>query len=44
VIPLILAACALVFALVDEAQARGRSLTGWAVAFLAIALLWGHVG
>ena len=40
----ILAACALVLALVDEASAHGRDLMGWAVAFLAVAFLWGRLG
>lgn len=41
-IALILAA--LILALVDELQAHGRSLTGWAVVVLCVALLWGRLG
>ena len=41
---LVLAACALVLALVSEVEARGRSLVGWAVVFLAVAFLWGRLG
>jgi hypothetical protein len=40
VIPVVLIAVALILALVDELQAQGRSLTGWAVVLVAIALLW----
>lgn len=43
-IPTILTVVALILALVDEFQAQGRSLTGWAVALIAIALLWGKLG
>jgi hypothetical protein len=32
---------ALILALVDEFQARGRSLLGWAVVLVCIGLLWG---
>ncbi len=39
----ILFAVALVLALVDEFQAQGKSLTGWAVVFIAIGLLWGNL-
>lgn len=42
-IPTILAAVALILALVDEFRGRGESLTGWAVVFLAIAMLWGDL-
>jgi len=35
---------ALVLALVEELQSRGRSLVGWAVVFLCLALLWGRIG
>jgi hypothetical protein len=42
-VPTILFAVALVLALVDEFQAQGKSLTGWAVAFIAIGLLWGNL-
>ena len=40
----ILIAVALILALVDELRAQGQSLTGWAVIFLAIALLVGRLG
>jgi hypothetical protein len=43
-VPTLLALVALILALVDEVQARGRSLTGWAVVALALALLWGKLG
>ena len=42
-IPLVLTIVALVLALVDQAQARGRSLVAWAVVFLCVALLWGRI-
>jgi len=42
-IPLALTVVALVLALIDEFQAQGRSLVGWAVVFLCIALLWGRI-
>ena len=35
---------ALVLALVEEFQAQGRSLLGWAVVFVCIGLLWGSFG
>lgn len=35
---------ALVLAAVDEVQAQGRSLLGWAVIVLAAALLWSKLG
>jgi hypothetical protein len=35
---------ALVLALVDEFQAQGRSLVGWAVVLVCIALLAGRLG
>ena len=35
---------ALILALVDEFQAQGRSLVGWAVVFVCIALLIGRLG
>ena len=41
--PDILVVVALILALVDEFRARGQSLTGWAVAFVCIALLWGKL-
>ena len=40
----ILIAVALILALIDELRAQGQSLTGWAVIFLAIALLVGRLG
>ena len=40
-IPTILFVVALVLALVEEFQAQGRSLLGWAVVFVCIGLLWG---
>lgn len=43
-VPLILVVVALVLALVEEFQAQGRSLVGWAVVFLALAELWGRFG
>jgi len=43
-IPLVLTIVALVLAIVAEFQAQGRSLVGWAVVFLCIALLWGRIG
>ena len=43
-IPTILFVVALILALVDEFQAQGRSLVGWAVVAIAIGLLWGHLG
>ena len=39
----ILIAVALILALIDELRAQGQSLTGWAVIFLAIALLVGRL-
>jgi drug/metabolite transporter superfamily protein YnfA len=42
-IPTILIIVGLLLALVDEFRARGQSLTGWAVVFIAIALLWGRL-
>jgi hypothetical protein len=42
--PTILEIVALILALVAEFQAQGRSILGWAVVALAIALLWGHLG
>lgn len=40
-IPTILFVVALLLALVDEFRAKGQSLTGWAVVFISIGLLWG---
>jgi hypothetical protein len=42
-IPTILVIVALILALVDEFQANGRSLVGWAVVLLCIAGLWGQL-
>ena len=39
----ILFAVALILALVDEFQTQGKSLVAWAVVFIAIGLLWGHL-
>ena len=35
---------ALILAFVEEFQAHGRSILGYAVILIAIALLWGHIG
>lgn len=43
-VPTILIVVGLILALVDEFQAKGQSLVGWAVVLIAIALLWGKVG
>lgn len=40
-VPTILFIVALILALIDEFRARGQSLTGWAVVFIALGLLWG---
>ena len=40
-IPEILFIVALILALIEEFQASGRSLVGWAVALVCIGLLWG---
>ena len=42
--PTVLALVALILALVDELQAQGKSILGWAVVALAAALLWGKLG
>lgn len=42
-IPDILVLVALILALIDEFRAKGQSLTGWAVVFVCIALLWSHI-
>ena len=42
-IPILLFIIALVLALIDEFQAQGRSLVGWAVVFIAVGLLWGQI-
>lgn len=41
-IPVILFAVALILAFVEEFQAQGRSLVGWAVVAIALGLLWGQ--
>jgi hypothetical protein len=40
-VPEILFIVALVLALIEEFQAQGRSLLGWAVVAVCIGLLWG---
>ena len=42
-IPTVLFLVALILALVDEFQARGQSLLGWAVVIISIGLLWGNL-
>jgi hypothetical protein len=42
--PTLLYIIALIFALVAEFQAQGRSIVGWAVVCLALGLLWGKLG
>ncbi len=42
-IPVLLFAIALILALIEEFQAQGRSLVGWAVVFIALGLLWGNL-
>jgi hypothetical protein len=41
--PDVLILIALALALVEEFQAQGRSLTGWAVVLVCAALLWGRL-
>jgi len=43
-IPTILIIGALLLALIEEFQAQGRSLIGWAVVLVCVALLWGQLG
>jgi hypothetical protein len=43
-IPTILELIALVFAVVDLVQVQAKSLLGWAVVLVCIALLWVHLG
>jgi drug/metabolite transporter superfamily protein YnfA len=43
-IPTLLVIVALVLALIDEFRANGQSLTGWAVVFVCLSLLWGNLG
>ena len=33
----------LLLALLEELNARGRSILGWAVVFVCLALLWGRI-
>jgi hypothetical protein len=40
-VPEILFIVALVLALIEEFQAQGRSLLGWAVVAVCVGLLWG---
>lgn len=40
-LPDVFVVVALILALADELRSRGQSLTGWAVVFVCIALLWG---
>lgn len=42
-VPFILEIVALVLAIITEFQAQGRSLLGWAVVALCVALLWGRI-
>lgn len=42
-VPTLLLIGALLLALVDEFQAQGRSLTGWAVVLVCLSLLWGNL-
>ena len=35
---------ALILALVEEGQSHLHSLLGWAVVFVCLGLLWGHIG
>ena len=43
-IAIVLFIVALVLALVEEFQAQGRSLIGWAVVAICVGLLYGHLG
>lgn len=43
-IALALTIAALVLALIEEFNAGGRSLLGWAVVLICAALLWGRLG
>lgn len=42
-IPTLLIIGGLVLALIEEFQAQGRSLLGWAVVLVCVALLWGNL-
>jgi hypothetical protein len=41
--PTILIIGGLLLALIEEYQAQGRSLVGWAVVLVCVALLWGQL-
>ena len=41
-VPMVLILFAGLLALIEEFQAEGRSLVGWAVVFVCAALLWGR--
>jgi hypothetical protein len=43
-VPAILVVVALVLAVIEEFNAQGRSLLGWAVILVALSLLWGQLG
>lgn len=43
-VPSLIVVVGLVLALIDEFQAQGRSLLGWAVVAVCIALLWPLIG
>ena len=43
-IPTVLIIVGLVLALIEEFQSAGRSLLGWGVVFVCVALLWGQLG
>lgn len=42
-LPVLLIIAAGVLGIADELQSEGRSLVGWAVVLLAIALVWGRL-
>lgn len=42
--PQILILLAAVFAVVEQFEARGRSLLAWAVLLVCVALMWGWLG
>jgi len=43
-IPTLLIAFGLLLALIEEFKANGRSLVGWAIVLVCVALLWGQLG
>jgi hypothetical protein len=43
-IAVVLFVIALVLAFIEEFNAQGRSLLGWAVVFVCLGLLWGQFG